>query len=81
MQNKTKKILLEVIGWFFIIIGIPSLVVPFLQGILFIVIGLYILSFRFPGLENIFKRFFKKFPGVGERAINFHNRLKNKIGI
>ena len=40
----TKKVLLLVLGWSFIFLGIIGLFLPFLQGILFMLIGLVILS-------------------------------------
>lgn len=81
MQKKYKKILLEAIGYFFILIGIPSLLLPVLQGVLFILIGLYILSFRFENIEKLFHRIFLKFPKVGKKALFFHNKIKTKLGI
>ena len=40
----TKRVICDLIGIFFIVIGIAGLFLPFLQGILFILIGLYFLS-------------------------------------
>ena len=39
-----KRWLLIGLGWFFIVLGIAGLVLPFLQGILFLVVGLILLS-------------------------------------
>jgi len=53
--NTIKKFGLLIIGWLFIVLGIFGLFLPFLQGILFIFIGLAILSSR----SEIIKRFLK----------------------
>ncbi|MEK7170501.1 MAG: PGPGW domain-containing protein [Patescibacteria group bacterium] len=44
----TRDIVLTVLGWAFIALGIISLFLPFLQGLLFIIIGLYLLSVGSP---------------------------------
>ena len=41
-MDSIKKVGLLIIGWFFIALGILGLFLPFLQGILFILIGLAI---------------------------------------
>ena len=45
-MNEFKKIGILIIGWIFIGLGILGLFLPILQGILFIMIGLAILSSR-----------------------------------
>ena len=44
MMALTKRILILTLGWLFILLGIVGLFLPFLQGILFMLIGLIILS-------------------------------------
>jgi uncharacterized membrane protein YbaN (DUF454 family) len=45
-MEKLKNSVMLIIGWFFVGLGILGLFLPFLQGILFIMIGLAILSPR-----------------------------------
>lgn len=66
-----KRIILEIAGWAFIALGIAGLFLPVLQGILFLLIGLTILSAehhwarrwtgklrqRFPEADRKFRRF------------------------
>lgn len=56
-MDTIKKFGLLIIGWLFIVLGVLGLFLPFLQGILFILIGLAILSSR----SEIIRRFLKKF--------------------
>ena len=44
MAQKLKRIAVIVIGWVFLLLGIAGLFLPILQGVLFILIGLMILS-------------------------------------
>lgn len=39
-----KRFLLRLTGWSFIVLGIAGLVLPILQGILFLLVGMYILG-------------------------------------
>jgi uncharacterized membrane protein YbaN (DUF454 family) len=44
MERQIKRIVVLVIGWTLIALGVVGLFLPFLQGILFILLGLYVLS-------------------------------------
>jgi len=74
-MNEFKTIGILIIGWIFVGLGILGLFLPILQGILFIMIGLAILSSR----SNLVKRFLKS---VEERYPHQHERMlywKEKI--
>lgn len=43
-----KNAVITVLAWAFIMVGVMSLFLPLLQGVLFIVVGLYLLSFGSP---------------------------------
>ena len=64
-----KRIGLLIIGWFFIGLGVIGLFLPFMQGVLFILIGLAILSSR----SDIIKRFLKH---LEERHPHLHERVE-----
>jgi uncharacterized protein len=64
-----KRIGLLIIGWLFIVLGILGLFLPILQGVLFILIGLAILSSR----SEIIKRFLKH---LEERYPRHHERVE-----
>jgi uncharacterized membrane protein YbaN (DUF454 family) len=67
-MTRFKTVALLILGWFFVVIGIIGLFLPFLQGILFIMIGLAILSSR----SETVKRFLKY---LEERHPHYHDRL------
>lgn len=46
MRNHLKRIVILGLGWLFILLGIAGLFLPILQGILFLLIGLVLLSYE-----------------------------------
>jgi uncharacterized membrane protein YbaN (DUF454 family) len=68
-MEKFKKIGILIIGWFFVGLGVLGLFLPFLQGILFLMIGLAILSSR----SQIVRRWLKD---LEERHPHHHKRME-----
>ena len=44
MQAKVNTLLVLLLGWSFVALGVIGLFVPVLQGVLFLLIGLFVLS-------------------------------------
>lgn len=63
-MRSVKRILILITGWTFILVGIAGLFLPILQGILFIVIGLMILSCEYVWARRLLARLRAKFPSV-----------------
>ncbi len=55
MLKHTKRILVLTVGVVFILFGILGLFLPFLQGILFLIIGVLLLSAYSPTLRELFQ--------------------------
>ena len=76
-MNEFKTIGILIIGWIFIGLGILGLFLPILQGILFIMIGLAILSSR----SNLVKRFLKfieeRYPHQHERMLHWKEKIRS----
>ncbi|MFD1396962.1 PGPGW domain-containing protein [Kroppenstedtia eburnea] len=66
-KRKIKRLASQVIGWLFIVLGIIGLVLPFLQGILFILIGLMILSKTSPWAHKLVIKLETRYPKVGRQ--------------
>jgi uncharacterized membrane protein YbaN (DUF454 family) len=60
--DSIKKIGLLIVGWLFVVLGIIGLFLPILQGILFILIGLAILSTRSEIVKRILKNLEERYP-------------------
>jgi uncharacterized membrane protein YbaN (DUF454 family) len=75
--NSIKKLGLVIIGWFFIILGILGLFLPFLQGILFILIGLAILSTRSEIIKRFLKHLEERYPQHHKRVEIWKGKIRN----
>jgi uncharacterized membrane protein YbaN (DUF454 family) len=71
-----KRIGLLIIGWFFIVLGILGLFLPILQGILFILIGLAILSSRSERIKRLLKHLEERYPQYHEKIVVSKERLR-----
>jgi uncharacterized membrane protein YbaN (DUF454 family) len=61
-----KVIALQITGYAFLVLGVLGLFLPFLQGILFLVIGLLILAKHATWAHNLLQRFRDQHPKAGE---------------
>jgi hypothetical protein len=61
-MESIKTIGILITGWFFVLLGILGLFLPVLQGILFIMIGLAILSTRSELVQRLLRRFEQRYP-------------------
>lgn len=63
-NKKLKRLLKLTAGWLFIILGVLGLFLPFLQGILFLLIGLFILAQELPWAARLLEKLKARFPKV-----------------
>jgi uncharacterized membrane protein YbaN (DUF454 family) len=68
MRTAAKRLAVLLVGWGFILLGIAGLFLPVLQGILFILIGLIILSSEYVWAHKMLQRLRSRFPGVARKA-------------
>ncbi|SFJ07657.1 PGPGW domain-containing protein [Thermoflavimicrobium dichotomicum] len=77
-QSTWKRLGMAILGWGFIILGVIGGFIPILQGWIFILIGLYFLSFSSPTAKRLLEKLRARFPKVAEKADEFVNRWKKK---
>jgi uncharacterized membrane protein YbaN (DUF454 family) len=68
LNRHAKRILILVVGWSFLLLGVAGLFLPFLQGILFILIGLVILSSEYVWAHHLLSKVRELFPKLGRIA-------------
>lgn len=68
MKTRTKRILVLIAGWSFILLGIVGLFLPILQGVLFILVGLVILSSEYVWAHRLLSKLRERFPKIGRTA-------------
>ena len=81
MKRQLKRILVLCLGSFFILLGIVGLFLPFLQGILFLIVGMVILSKESKTAHRILERWKEKHPELYSRVAQFSKSLKRRLGM
>jgi uncharacterized protein len=64
MTPQTKRILILIVGWGFVLLGVVGLVLPFLQGVLFIFAGIIILSSEYAWAKRLLEKLRTRFPKI-----------------
>ena len=70
----------HLVGWPLLILGIFGLALPFLQGILFIVVALTLLAPEVPLFRRAIEALKKRFPAVFEKAAEMKASLLRRFG-
>ena len=68
MTPGTKRLAVLMVGWGFIVLGIAGLFLPVLQGILFLLIGLIILSSEYAWAHHWLTQLRNRFPTAARQA-------------
>ena len=75
-MEKFKHSVMLIIGWFFLGLGVLGLFLPFLQGVLFIMIGLAILSTRSEQVKRLLNRLEDRYPHHHERVMVWREKIR-----
>jgi len=75
-MEKFRKIGILLIGWTFLLVGILGLFLPLLQGILFIMVGLAILSSRSKTIQRFLNHLGERYPQHHERVVIWREKIK-----
>jgi uncharacterized membrane protein YbaN (DUF454 family) len=74
--KQVKRVFSLIIGWTLILLGVVGLFVPILQGILFILLGLYVLSRESRTAHDLLERLRKRFPEAYMKMRRLKERLR-----
>jgi uncharacterized membrane protein YbaN (DUF454 family) len=80
MERQVKRVVALVIGWALIALGVVGLFLPFLQGILFILLGLYVLSRESQTARRWLDRGRKRYPKVDAKLKQWGKWWRCRIG-
>ena len=75
-----KRVVILTTGWLFVVLGIVGLLLPFLQGILFLLIGLVILSTEYSWARRVLGRVRTRFPKLDRLIKAAHDRASSILG-
>ena len=68
MNRYAKRVTILIVGWGFILLGVVGLFLPVLQGVLFLVVGLIILSSEYVWAHHLLTRLRQRFPKISQTA-------------
>ena len=76
-KTRFKRGAIHVVGWGFILLGIAGLFLPILQGVLFLLVGLFILSSVSPWAARLLDRIRKRFPRISNQFDQAKSKSKS----
>lgn len=62
-----RRTILLILGWILVVLGVLGLVVPLLQGLLFLAVGFYLLSFEQPWVRRQRAALERRFPQAADK--------------
>jgi hypothetical protein len=80
MQTKGKKLVVLLLGWGFVALGVVGLFLPVLQGMLFLLIGLFILSSEYVWAHRLLEKVRNRFPTAALRCEEASQKAHNWLG-
>jgi len=80
MERQIKRVVALVIGWTLIALGVVGLFLPFLQGILFILLGLYVLSRESKTAHRWLEQGRKRYPKVDAKLRDWGRWWRSRFG-
>lgn len=80
MRKSLIRIGLQILASILVILGFFGLFLPFLQGILFLIIGIAIFSFTSPRFKAWLDKRLSRFPKVRAKFDRMHERVTKRFG-
>jgi uncharacterized membrane protein YbaN (DUF454 family) len=81
MQQQVKRFVTLVIGWLLIAFGVVGLFLPILQGVLFILLGLYVLSRESETAHRWLQRGRKRYPHLDKKLTEWGKWWRLRFGL
>ena len=80
MKRQAKRMLVLTLSVLFLLLGIAGLVLPFLQGILFITIGVLLFSMLSPTVRDWLEHYTRKWPKFHAIVVKAEQFIVKVIG-
>jgi uncharacterized membrane protein YbaN (DUF454 family) len=81
MKKHVRRVAVLALGWILIAFGIVGLFLPFLQGVLFILLGLYVLSRESETARRWLHRVRESHPGLDEKLKGWGKWWRNRSNV
>lgn len=76
-----KRILLDIFGWFFLVVGTIGIFLPILQGVVFLILGAYFLSLHSPWFHNKLHALKQRYPSVAKPLERADTWVRKQFGL
>lgn len=76
MTRKCKRYLILIAGWSLVALGAAGLLLPFLQGVLLLLAGLWLLSYEYAWARKLLQKLRERFPTLGKRMDAARDRTR-----
>ncbi len=76
MKRQIKRIIIIVLALTFLAFGVIGLFLPILQGVLFIIVGLILLSFSHSSVDEKLLKYINKYPKLAGRYSKLRQKLR-----
>jgi uncharacterized protein len=70
----------HIVGWPLLLLGLAGLFLPFLQGILFIIIALTVLAPEVPAFNRLTAKLRNRYPAAFKKAAEIKAALQRRFG-
>ena len=80
MERQIKRIVVLLIGWLLIAFGVVGLFLPILQGVLFIMLGLLVLSRESKTARRWLQRARQRYPNVDAKLKDWGSWWRQRFG-
>ncbi|MGH6954601.1 MAG: PGPGW domain-containing protein [Alphaproteobacteria bacterium] len=78
--GRPRRWLVRLVGWWFVVAGVAGLFLPFLQGILFLFIGLLLLAREEKWARDLVAHAKRRWPRVGRWVEEAERRVESWLG-
>lgn len=79
MRSSVKRILILILGGALVLLGIVGLFLPFLQGVLLLLAGLYLLSRESETVRSGLDSLRRRYPGLDRRSREISRKAKGLL--
>ena len=76
-RKQVKRAIVLIIGWVLVVLGVIGLFLPLLQGVLLLLLGLYVLSRESRTARRLFERLRQRYPGADGKLHHLRQRLRS----
>ncbi len=78
MRRNLKRLGWLLGGWLLLVLGVAGLFLPFLQGVLFLIVGLWMISHESVWAHRLLERLRARFPQHAERIERLRARFRRR---